>query len=68
MMTMAARRERERWCGLEDTVVHDQEDTLSEQGEAIENDVVIEEQEEQAHTELTRKRKLKKSNEIFRRK
>lgn len=43
---MAARKER--WCGLEDTVVHDQEDTLSEQGEAIENDVAIEEQEEQA--------------------
>ena len=56
-MTMAARKER--WCGLEDTVVHDQEDTLSEQGEAIENDVVIEEQEEQAHNELTRKWKLK---------
>lgn len=40
-------------------MVHDQEDTLSEQGEAIENDVVIEEQVEQAHNELTKKRKLK---------
>ena len=51
--------------GLEDTVVPDQDDTLSEQGDAIENDVVIEEQEEIVHSELTRKQKLKSLTKLL---
>ena len=51
--------------GLQDTLVAAQGDAVAEQGDAIENVVVVEEEEEQAPTELTRSQKFKSLTEVL---